>query len=112
MEDPEDVEYNVRLTFYTQEGAAISGEALETAVREKVEQYTAWQCAKLGRDINPSVQLHHPRRWRRRYHVGNLGADLLCKVDVSAPRSGAAIAPRPRPAPCALPFPSRRRSPC
>ena len=54
MEDPEDVEYNVRLTFYTQEGAAISGEALETAVREKVEQYTAWQCAKLGRDINPS----------------------------------------------------------
>ena len=54
VEDPEDVEYNVRLTFYTQEGAAISGEALETAVREKVEQYTAWQCAKLGRDINPS----------------------------------------------------------
>jgi len=46
--------YNVRLTFYTQEGAAISGEALETAVREKVEQYTAWQCAKLGRDIKPS----------------------------------------------------------
>ena len=23
-------------------------------MREKVEQYTAWQCAKLGRDINPS----------------------------------------------------------
>lgn len=26
-------------------------------MREKVEQYTAWQCAKLGRDINPS-RLH------------------------------------------------------
>ena len=54
VEDPEAVKYNVRLTFYTQEGTAISGEALEAAVREKVEQYTAWQCAKLGRDINPS----------------------------------------------------------
>ena len=54
VEDPEDVEYNVRFTFYTQEGSTISGEALEAAVRDKVEQYTAWQCAKLGRDINPS----------------------------------------------------------
>lgn len=48
------MEYNVRFTFYTQEGTATGGEALEKAVREKVEQYTAWQCAKLGRDINPS----------------------------------------------------------
>ena len=54
VEDPEDVEYNVRFTFYTQEGAAISGKDLEAAVRGKVEQYTAWQCARLGRDINPS----------------------------------------------------------
>ena len=23
-------------------------------MRDKVEQYKAWQCAKLGRDINPS----------------------------------------------------------
>lgn len=54
VEDPENVDYHVRFTFYTQEGAGVSGEALEAAVREKVEQYTAWQCAKLGRDINPS----------------------------------------------------------
>lgn len=54
VEDLEDVEYNVRFTFYTQEGAEISGKDLEAAVRGKVEQYTAWQCAKLGRDINPS----------------------------------------------------------
>lgn len=33
---------------------AISGEALAAAVNAKVEEYTAWQCAKLGRDINPS----------------------------------------------------------
>lgn len=54
VEDPEDVEYNVRFTYYTQEDAAISAGELAEAVRDKVEQYTAWQCAKLGRDINPS----------------------------------------------------------
>ena len=54
VEDPENVGYHVRFTFYTQEGAGVSGEALEAAVRDKVAQYTAWQCAKLGRDINPS----------------------------------------------------------
>ena len=54
VDDPEDVEYSVRFTYYTQEDAAISAVELEKAVREKVEQYTAWQCAKLGRDINPS----------------------------------------------------------
>lgn len=57
VEDPENVDYHVRFTYYTQEGATIGAEALEAAVREKVEQYTAWQCAKLGRDINPS-RLH------------------------------------------------------
>ncbi len=54
VEDPENVDYRVRFTYYTQEDSAIDGEALAAAVREKVEQYTAWQCAKLGRDINPS----------------------------------------------------------
>ena len=54
VEDPENVDYHVRFTFYTQEGAGVSGGALGAAVRDKVAQYTAWQCAKLGRDINPS----------------------------------------------------------
>ena len=48
------MDYNVRFTFYTQEGTTISAEELGTAVRDKVEEYTAWQCAKMGRDINPS----------------------------------------------------------
>ncbi len=54
VEDPENVEYHVRLTWYTQKDAAVSAKDLEAAVKEKVEEYTAWQCAKLGRDINPS----------------------------------------------------------
>lgn len=54
VEDPENVDYQIRFTYYTQEGGALSAEALEAAVREKVAEYSAWQCAKLGRDINPS----------------------------------------------------------
>ena len=54
VEDPEIVDYGVRFTYYTQEDSTVRAEALEKAVREKVEEYTAWQCAKLGRDINPS----------------------------------------------------------
>lgn len=54
VEDPESVNYRIRFTYYIQEGGTVSAEALEAAVREKVEAYIAWQCAKLGRDINPS----------------------------------------------------------
>ena len=54
VEDPENVDYQVRFTYYTQEDSPISAEALAAAVEAKVEEYTAWQCAKLGRDINPS----------------------------------------------------------
>lgn len=54
VEDPENVDYKIKFTYYTQEGNAISAEELEAAVRAKVEEYTAWQCEKLGRDINPS----------------------------------------------------------
>lgn len=54
VEDPEKVIYNVRLTYYIQNDAEISAEELELAVKEKVGQFTGWQSAKLGRDINPS----------------------------------------------------------
>lgn len=54
VEDPENVDYKIKFTYYTQEGNAISAEELEAAVKAKVEEYTAWQCEKLGRDINPS----------------------------------------------------------
>lgn len=54
VEDPEMVPYKVKLTYYTQAGDTIGASELEQAVKEKVDEYVAWQCAKLGRDINPS----------------------------------------------------------
>lgn len=54
VEDPENVDYKIKFTYYTQNGSTISAEELEAAVKKKVEEYAAWQCGKLGRDINPS----------------------------------------------------------
>ena len=55
MEDPEEAEYNVRFTYYTQTGTGKPAAEIKAAVERAVEQYTAWQSAKLGRDINPST---------------------------------------------------------
>lgn len=56
VEDPESVEYDVEFTYYTPSPAG--ARASETEIAEKVnaavEKYNTWQCAKLGRDINPS----------------------------------------------------------
>lgn len=54
VEDPEEVPYNVDLTYYIQSDAEVSAEELALAVSEKVGAFTDWQSAKLGRDINPS----------------------------------------------------------
>ena len=54
VEDPEQVPYNVRLTYYIQDDAEVSAEELALAVAEKVGEFADWQGAKLGRDINPS----------------------------------------------------------
>jgi len=56
VEDPESVEYDVEFTYYTPSpaGAGASEVEISEKVKAAVDQYNAWQCAKLGRDINPS----------------------------------------------------------
>ena len=54
VEDPEKVPYNVDLTYYIQDNSEASAEELALAVAKKVGEFTDWQSAKLGRDINPS----------------------------------------------------------
>ena len=54
VEDAETVSYNVKFTYYTQTGNGKSTADIQTAVDAAVSQYNSWQCAKLGRDINPS----------------------------------------------------------
>ncbi len=64
VEDAEQVAYNIRFTYYIQTGAAKPAAEIRAAVEEAVAGYTAWQSAKLGRDINPD-ELRE-----RLYHTG------------------------------------------
>ena len=53
-EDPETVSYNIAFTYYIQSNTEKNVEDIEAAVQAAVEEFAAWQCAKLGRDLNPS----------------------------------------------------------
>lgn len=53
VEDAEIVSYDISFTYYLQNGRNKSAADIGAAVRKAVEKYKAWQCAKLGRDINP-----------------------------------------------------------
>ena len=64
VEDAEQVEYNVKFTYYTQTGAAKPAADIRQAVEAAVSEYTAWQSARLGRDVNPD-ELRE-----RLYHTG------------------------------------------
>lgn len=54
VEDAETVSYDVEFTYYTQKDSSKSTVEIQAAVEAVVDQYNSWQCAKLGRDINPS----------------------------------------------------------
>lgn len=54
VEDAETVSYDVEFTYYTQKDSSKSTVEIQSAVEATVDQYNSWQCAKLGRDINPS----------------------------------------------------------
>ena len=64
VEDAEQAEYNVKFTYYTQTGTGRPAADIRQAVEAAVAEYTAWQSAKLGRDINPD-ELRE-----RLYHTG------------------------------------------
>lgn len=53
VEDAQTVPYDIAFTYYLQTGGAKSAAETSAAVNAAVEKYAAWQCAKLGRDINP-----------------------------------------------------------
>lgn len=53
VEDAEVVSYDINFTYYLQTGRSQSAAEIEAAVNDAMERYQAWQCAKLGRDINP-----------------------------------------------------------
>lgn len=51
--DPEQVMYNIDLTYYITREENVSASDIAAAVDEAVQNYISWQSAKMGRDINP-----------------------------------------------------------
>ena len=54
VKDPQTVEYDIKFTYYIPSESTSSSSNIEAAVDAAVKEYVSWQCAKLGRDINPS----------------------------------------------------------
>lgn len=55
MHDPLIVEYDIDFTYYISRTSQLSLNDIQIAINNAVNEYTAWQSAKLGRDINPSM---------------------------------------------------------
>ena len=75
--DAEVVTYNINFTYYLQNGRTKSAAEIAAAVNEAVEQYKAWQCAKLGRDITPDKLREYL------YHTGIKRIELTAPVFTS-----------------------------
>ena len=73
VEDAEVVPFDINFTYYLQTGRTKSAAEAAAAVNEAVEQYKAWQCGKLGRDINPDELREYL------YHTG------IKRIELTAP---------------------------
>lgn len=51
---PQAVPYNIDVTYYTQEGGALSADTIAADVAAAVKSFQMWQAEKMGRDVNPS----------------------------------------------------------
>lgn len=86
--------YNITFTYYVPKDSSLSSTEIKAAVDKAVAEFVAWQCGKLGRDINPSVLigklmqtgikargadqpgLYHAAGWLRRHDAaGCVGRD-------------------------------------
>lgn len=54
VKDPGQVGYDISLTYYIPSDTTTAASEIQAQVEAAVDAYVAWQCARLGRDINPS----------------------------------------------------------
>ena len=54
VEDPDEVGYNIDLTYYVSRETTTPMAEIQDAVTDAVDRYIQWQYARLGRDINPA----------------------------------------------------------
>lgn len=54
---PAAVNYQIAATYYINNSDQSSAAAIQSAAAQAMEEYKAWQCSKIGRDINPDELL-------------------------------------------------------
>lgn len=54
VDDPDDVTYEIRFTYYVRSDAPQSAAEISSILTKVINDFQAWQGSKLGRDINPS----------------------------------------------------------
>ena len=54
VDDPDTVSYDIDVTYYQSTDSPLSAVELSAAISQVIEEYKAWQSARIGRDINPS----------------------------------------------------------
>ena len=54
VESPSAVTYDIDLTYYIPSGDELAVPSIQSVVDEAVKTFQAWQCAELGRALNPS----------------------------------------------------------
>ncbi len=54
VKDPGQVAYDISITYYIPSDTTTAASEIQAKVEAAVDAYVAWQCARLGRDINPS----------------------------------------------------------
>lgn len=77
VEDAETVSYDIQLTYYLYSNSPKSAAEIADGVNQAVQRYQQWQCAKLGRDINPDELREYL------YHTGIKRVDLVSPVFTS-----------------------------
>lgn len=56
--EPETKEYTISLKYYIASSDQLSVKTIQASIDTAVSVYKAWQCEKIGRDINPSYLIH------------------------------------------------------
>ncbi|QDY81937.1 baseplate J/gp47 family protein [Paenibacillus polymyxa] len=54
VQAPTAVSYDINVKFYISQGKAAESQAIESNVRQAINDYILWQKSRLGRDINPT----------------------------------------------------------
>ena len=61
VEAPTPVQYNIDLSYWISREDMTEAVAIQTAAEAAIQEYVAWQCQKMERDINPT-ELHYRLR--------------------------------------------------